>query len=360
MKAVLTCIVAALAVSGSLAVGADEPTDEATADQVSGDQPADSTSAGVFRDLDANSDGQLVADEIAPEKSRLFERLLRTSDENDDGKLDLAEFEAGTASDRLDRPLDKPYDPRERMGKMLDGDPSELFRRADANGDGQLTLDEAPAERREFFERIVERADQNGDHALSVEEFSQGFAKMRQMMGRQGDGDQPEAAMDDRPGFGGDALFAALDANGDGTLGPDEIAGASAALAKLDRDGDGVLSRAEANPAGAQAGTAGDPTTALAGKGKNGRPQRPGAGKMDGSRMIERIMQSDANGDGKISKDEAPEKLQTRFDRLDANRDGFLDQAELKRSVERVSRGLEKAGKAAKARRPGKKPGAEQ
>ncbi|MCA9015069.1 MAG: hypothetical protein KDA77_07025, partial [Planctomycetaceae bacterium] len=37
----------------------------------------------------------------------------------------------------------------------------------------------------------------------------------------------------------------------------------------------------------------------------------------------------DKNSDGKVSKDEAPERLQERFDTLDVNKDGFLDAGEL-------------------------------
>lgn len=40
-------------------------------------------------------------------------------------------------------------------------------------------------------------------------------------------------------------IIAALDANHDGTIDADEIAGASAALKKLDKNGDGKLSRDE-------------------------------------------------------------------------------------------------------------------
>jgi hypothetical protein len=46
--------------------------------------------------------------------------------------------------------------------------------------------------------------------------------------------------------------------------------------------------------------------------------------------MVERMMSQDANGDGKLAKDEMPGPLAERiFDRADANKDGFLDKAEL-------------------------------
>jgi collagen type III alpha len=40
-------------------------------------------------------------------------------------------------------------------------------------------------------------------------------------------------------------------------------------------------------------------------------------------------MANDANGDGKISRDEAPEYMQRFFDRADGNGDGVVDQAEI-------------------------------
>ena len=52
--------------------------------------------------------------------------------------------------------------------------------------------------------------------------------------------------------------------------------------------------------------------------------QRP---RMDPAQMLERM---DANGDGKLAKDEVPAQLAERmFERADTNKDGFLDKAEL-------------------------------
>ncbi len=41
------------------------------------------------------------------------------------------------------------------------------------------------------------------------------------------------------------------------------------------------------------------------------------------------IKENDKNGDGKLSKEETPERMQPFFDRLDASKDGFLDKEEL-------------------------------
>jgi Ca2+-binding EF-hand superfamily protein len=40
-------------------------------------------------------------------------------------------------------------------------------------------------------------------------------------------------------------------------------------------------------------------------------------------------MQYDTDGDGQVSKDEAPERMSSFFDSLDGNGDGFIDQTEV-------------------------------
>ena len=58
--------------------------------------------------------------------------------------------------------------------------------------------------------------------------------------------------------------------------------------------------------------------------------QRQGGRGGDPAQLIERMMQQDANGDGKLAKDEMPPQLAERmFERADTNKDGFIDKAEL-------------------------------
>ncbi len=40
-------------------------------------------------------------------------------------------------------------------------------------------------------------------------------------------------------------------------------------------------------------------------------------------------MENDSDGDGKISREELPEGMQRRFDFMDANADGFLDESDM-------------------------------
>ncbi|MDQ7012687.1 MAG: hypothetical protein Q9O74_02185 [Planctomycetota bacterium] len=71
-------------------------------------------------------------------------------------------------------------------------------------------------------------------------------------------------------------------------------------------------------------------TTAIAQQ--QGRPGgRQGSGPPTPEQFVERMMSNDANGDGKLSRDEIPGRFAERiFDANDANGDGFLDAAELK------------------------------
>lgn len=56
---------------------------------------------------------------------------------------------------------------------------------------------------------------------------------------------------------------------------------------------------------------------------------RGGMGRGGRGAIIDRLMESDANGDGKLQRDELPERMGRLFDRLDTNGDGVLDAEEL-------------------------------
>ena len=99
-------------------------------------------------------------------------------------------------------------------------------------------------------------------------------------------------------------ILQALDTDGDGQLSVAEIEAASASLLKLDVNHDGQITPAEYNP----------------------RPQDDKAT----NELLTRLMGLDKNGDGVLTKDEVPERMQAMFDRGDANHDGKLTPDEIR------------------------------
>lgn len=55
----------------------------------------------------------------------------------------------------------------------------------------------------------------------------------------------------------------------------------------------------------------------------------PGSGGGGGGGRGFDPFQNDADGDGKLSREEAPERMRENFDEIDTNQDGFIDKDEL-------------------------------
>ncbi|MFT4546439.1 MAG: Ca2+-binding EF-hand superfamily protein [Verrucomicrobiales bacterium] len=102
-------------------------------------------------------------------------------------------------------------------------------------------------------------------------------------------------------------LMRALDGNSDGELDQSEIDLAVSALRKLDKNGDGKVTRSELG-------------------GGDRQVERPAVERIRA--MLPEFGDMDKDDDGKISKEEAPERMRDRFDRMDRNGDGFLDKQE--------------------------------
>ncbi|WLD10672.1 EF-hand domain-containing protein [Planctellipticum variicoloris] len=347
--------------------------------------------ADLFKQLDKNADGKLVADEIPQEHRRLFERVQRAGDKNEDGQLTVEEFEAAHQPDapsggslggpggpgggrpnpeeirerlkQMDRNGDGkisrsevPDVARERLMPLFDRlgkdelsledlgrfsggqrpEPGQLFGQLDKNGDGKVSRDELPADARERMARIF---DQAGKDELTREEFAAAFRGA--MQGPPVEGNRPRTA-DGQPGgrpgmgpFRAPRFLQKLDADGDGRLSKSEFAKAPDLFADLDENGDGQLEPRELMgppPEGMGPGTALGGRRPAAGRPEmegrrpeGDRPGTPQAGRPDGQ-FFARL---DKDGDGKLSKDEAPERMQKNFDQLDRNSDGFVDREEL-------------------------------
>ena len=116
-------------------------------------------------------------------------------------------------------------------------------------------------------------------------------------------------------------VVAAIDADGDGTVSAEEIEGATKALKALDKNGDGKLSEDETRPSFGGGPGGGGPGGF--GGGFGGSPEA----------MVNRVMENDKNKDGKLTKDELPERMQGLFDRADADKDGVVTKDELTKSI---------------------------
>ena len=78
-----------------------------------------------------------------------------------------------------------------------------------------------------------------------------------------------------------------------------------------------------------------------AAEGRQRRRPGPGAGRPGGGfNMADRMMRRDQDGDGKLSKEEVPPRMAERFDQMDSNQDGFLDQDELQAAARRMRRNM--------------------
>lgn len=70
-----------------------------------------------------------------------------------------------------------------------------------------------------------------------------------------------------------------------------------------------------------------------------GAARRGGFGRRNiAEMMVRRLMSYDKNGDGKLSKKEAPARMQRMFNRMDANNDGTLDKNEIEQIAEHMRR----------------------
>jgi hypothetical protein len=56
----------------------------------------------------------------------------------------------------------------------------------------------------------------------------------------------------------------------------------------------------------------------------------PGGRRLTGDDVVERILSFDKNGDGKVTRDELPERMQYLIEKGDTNKDGALDREEIK------------------------------
>ena len=137
-------------------------------------------------------------------------------------------------------------------------------------------------------------------------------------------------------------IIVALDANKDGEISKEEINNASAALQKLDKDKNGKLTEDELRPDfGRRGGDRRGPGGPDDFGGRDGDRRGPGGpdnrNAFSAASFIEKIMSNDKNKDGKLTKEELPERMQSMFDRIDTNKDKEIDKSELTKMAEKFN-----------------------
>lgn len=172
-------------------------------------------------------------------------------------------------------------------------------------------------------------------------------------------------------------LETTLDANGDGVIDAKELANAVAALKRLDKNGDGRITEDEFRPQrppggfggqggqGGFGGQGGKGPGGPGGKGQGGFGGEPGgpegkqgAGGGPNSKIgsegefVSRLFQNDKNNDGKITKSELPEAMQSIFERADTNKDGAIDRKEAEALAERMKSRTGGQGQGTDGKRP--------
>jgi Ca2+-binding EF-hand superfamily protein len=126
-------------------------------------------------------------------------------------------------------------------------------------------------------------------------------------------------------------------------------------LRRYDKDGDGYLSREEAPPFLR-------PQFDKADQNKDGKLDRqeiaavlrvlrqrfaaklPAANSAEVEAIYQRLLKLDSDGDGKISRAEAKGPLAKQFEKLDTNKDGYLDKSELRRAAQLIVALRQKGG----------------
>ncbi|MEX2309229.1 MAG: EF-hand domain-containing protein [Pirellulales bacterium] len=199
--------------------------------------------AALFARLDANRDGAISADELTAEHKRLFSRLLRRADANGDDQLSRDEFLSGLTPSRPEKPIEAKQPATSPQADAV----RYLLLTIDTNTNAVIEADEVPDDLQRVFAAMVDRLDRNDNGNLEPMELSRGGPPLAQLAGRyvasreidvavelkklqkaQGraaerfDGKRPPVEMLGDPEQAR-ALFARLDANGDGHVQHDEV-----------------------------------------------------------------------------------------------------------------------------------------
>jgi HlyD family secretion protein len=148
-------------------------------------------------------------------------------------------------------------------------------------------------------------------------------------------------------GFTGANMLKAMDKDSDGKVSKEESPDRmKAGFDGYDTNSDGFLDKAELDKMVAGFKSRGSKKAAGGSKKSSGdkggkKKASGGAAAFSGASLLRSM---DKNSDGKVSKDEAPDRMKATFDASDTNSDGFLDEAELDKVAEAIRARFRGAG----------------
>lgn len=305
----------------------------------------------MFRRLDKNGDGKLTRDETPAELHGWFDRV---------GKKEL------TPADLRRRPTQRTF------FQILDGDSDGVVTRAEIQNapaslarspentallkalreskqptfnERELTELLLPIVRQQAIDQVFSKMDVNGDGRISVEEAPPGLAERLSMMLKAArvprgveltkDEFTKIATQPSRPQTRIPAAFRVLDADRDGRITPDELTDVVRQLGRLDADNSDALDLQEFlgpgfDVSGMDYDDESRPTEPARKPTADPTDRKPTPTPKKPSNFVDDFFSEfDKDKNNKLTTDEVPSNVSSRFSELDLDNDGALSRAEL-------------------------------
>lgn len=154
--------------------------------------PPSAADGALFERLDANRDGKVVSSEIAIEHQRLFARLLRQADVNNDESLSRDEFIAGLVPSRPEKPLEEKQSASNPQTDAIRW----LLLSMDTSGNNAIEKSEVPERFKRPFEAMLDRIDGDKDGMINRRELYQGARQLGQIARRYVDSEEIDVSLE--------------------------------------------------------------------------------------------------------------------------------------------------------------------